>query len=94
MREEIRLIDPAGDVVIQHRLEGLLKELQTDRQHRMTGMLALDHGQLIEMVLVTVMGLAHEDHSAVRDLFGQPIHADQTGKIDHCRLWCILIRHR
>ena len=95
LADEFRLVDLARHVVVQYRLEGLEEELQTDRQNRMAGMLTLDHGQLIEMVLIAVMGLADKDDLAVRDLFDQPAHADQAGEVDdsgHRHLW--LIRRR
>jgi hypothetical protein len=57
-------------------LEGLLKELQANCQNRVTGVLAFDYGQLIEVMLVTIMGFANIDDPSIRHLFNQSIHAD------------------
>ena len=46
-------------------------------------MQAADDGQLIEVILVPVMGLADEHHPAVRQPGDQGLKVRQVGEIDH-----------
>ena len=58
-------------------LEGLLEELHADSDVRITAIQALDDGKLVEVVVVTGVGLAHEN-----DILGGELGND-TVQIRH-----------
>ena len=81
--QHLVLVDLAGDIGIQGRLEGLLEHLHADGQVGAALMQASDDGQLIEVILVPVMSLADEHHPAVRQPGDQGLEVRQVGEIDH-----------
>ena len=72
--EEFGLVDLPGDIGVQGRLVGLLEELHADGQILAPALQSLDDLELVQVVLVTVVALADEDHPAVRDGVQQPVH--------------------
>lgn len=66
--EHLLLVDLPGDIGIQGGLERLLKHFHADGQVHVLLMQAANDRQLIQVILIAVMGLAHEDDAAIGQL--------------------------
>jgi hypothetical protein len=71
--QQFRLADVAGDVGVQHRLERLLEELHADGQGTAPLTQAADDFELVQVILVTVVGLADEDDAFIGELREQAV---------------------
>ena len=81
--QHFALVDLPGDIGIQGRLEGLLEHLHADGQVRAPLVQPTDDRQLIEVVLIAIMGLADENHPTLRQAGDQGLEVGQVGQIDH-----------
>jgi hypothetical protein len=64
-------------------LEGLLEELHTDGEGLALRMQAADDRKLVEMMIVSVVTLADENHPLVRELGDQSVQSGQGREIHH-----------
>jgi hypothetical protein len=81
--EHFFFADLPGDIGIQGGLEGLLEHFHADGQVQVLLMQAANDRQLIEVILIAVMGLAHEDDAAIGQLGHQGIQPGEGGGIHH-----------
>ena len=77
--QQLGLVDLPGDIGIQGWLEGLLEHLHADGQVRALLVQPANDRQLIQVVLVAVMGLANEHHPAFRQAGDQGLEVGQVG---------------
>ena len=65
------LVYAAGDVIVQVRLEWLLKIFDTDRKIRILRIQAFDDAQLVLMMFKTIMDFPYENRAFFADIRGQ-----------------------